>query len=366
MLPRRSNTILPNTKTDEQGLTHFFEFPKSPKDLTKLVDRDENKFLGGGSFGDVYMGIWKDKVLEAKRGKIVVKVMRLSGSIDSKTTAKHQKKLRRELAVWQNLDHPNIVPFVGTALISGSLPSIVSAWMSQGDLSSYLIKEPNVSRDQMAIDIAQGLKYLHGLHPCIIHGDLKPDNVLIDEGGSARLCDFGLSRMIDDSALWQTSATTAQGTVRWESPELLSGAQPTVTTQADIYAYAMTCFEVYSGLIPFHRYRNDWVVMNAVLIDNEIPERMTVSYTINNDLWDLWTQCWDRNSSNRPTASNILDRMAHIECAQRIDCSDRTGPETRSRSASIASTTSTKASHHSPPPSVEILPNVFSRLWYPT
>jgi serine/threonine protein kinase len=70
---------------------------------------------------------------------------------------------------------------------------------------------------------------------------LAQDNVLIDKKGMPRLCDFGLSRMLEDTTLWNTSATSAPGTVRWKAPELLSGEQQTVTSKSDIYAYGMTC-----------------------------------------------------------------------------------------------------------------------------
>jgi serine/threonine protein kinase len=65
--------------------------------------------------------------------------------------------------------------------------------------------------------------------------------VLIDENGTARLCDFGLSRINADASLWQTSATRAPGTFRWKSPELLSADQSKVTTHSDMYAFGMTC-----------------------------------------------------------------------------------------------------------------------------
>jgi serine/threonine protein kinase len=52
--------------------------------------------------------------------------------------------------------------------------------------------------------------------------------------------------MIEETTLWQTSATTAPGTVRWKAPELLSGKQQTVTAESDMYAFAMTCFVSYT------------------------------------------------------------------------------------------------------------------------
>jgi serine/threonine protein kinase len=66
--------------------------------------------------------------------------------------------------------------------------------------------------------------------------------VLVDEDGVGGLCDFGLSRMIEEATLWNTSATSAPGTTRWKSPEILSGDQVTVTMHSDMYAFGMTCF----------------------------------------------------------------------------------------------------------------------------
>jgi hypothetical protein len=60
-------------------------------DLTSIVVRDEHQYLGGGAFGDVYKGIWKDDTLGSKHGNIVVKVLRSTGSIDTKILARRLK-----------------------------------------------------------------------------------------------------------------------------------------------------------------------------------------------------------------------------------------------------------------------------------
>lgn len=79
-------------------------------------------------------------------------------------------------------------------------------------------------------------------------------NVLVNAQGHGCLCDFGLSRMSEDT-LWDTSATQAAGSLRWSAPELLRAEQKHVTKESDIYAYAMTCFvclaAILSGLLSF-------------------------------------------------------------------------------------------------------------------
>ena len=65
--------------------------------------------------------------------------------------------------------------------------------------------------------------------------------MLINARGQPCLVDFGISRMMVDQTLWATSSTQAQGTVRWQAPELLDGSQSRVTTTSDVYSFAMTC-----------------------------------------------------------------------------------------------------------------------------
>jgi len=153
------------------------------------------------------------------------------------------------------------------------------------------------------------LEYLHGLDPPIIHGDLKADNVLIDQRGVARLCDFGLSRMLeDDVSLWKTSALSAPGTLRWKAPELLSGNQKTVTTQSDMYAFAMTCYEAYTGQAPFYQY-NEFAVWKAVVDEGQLPGRPSGPECFTDQMWNLCTKCWAKDPLFRPTASQALEYL---------------------------------------------------------
>jgi len=87
---------------------------------------------------------------------VAVKVLRSTGIAKRDQLTKRVKEIKRELAVWQSLEHENIVPFIGIAIISGCLLSVVSGWMPQGTLRAFLMENQEHLRDKLAADIARG------------------------------------------------------------------------------------------------------------------------------------------------------------------------------------------------------------------
>jgi len=117
--------------------------------------------------------------------------------------------------------------------------------------------------------------------------------------------------MLEESSLWQSSASTAPGTLRWKSPELMSGIQKTVTPESDMYAYGMTSLEVFTENIPFSQYTNDCQVLFAVQMRGEIPLRPeNPRYLMDENIWRLWQGCWNKDTSKRPSASDVLNIFA--------------------------------------------------------
>jgi serine/threonine protein kinase len=129
--------------------------------------------------------------------------------------------------------------------------------------------------------------------------------------------------MIVDETLWDTSATTAPGTVRWKAPELMDPMNPQtmVSTQADVYAFAMTSLvslddriihnlltsyqELLTGKPPFYpEFRNDGMVLLAVVNRCKIPSRPAKD-TVHDLLWEQWVRCWSRDPNLRPLMSQL-------------------------------------------------------------
>lgn len=139
----------------------------------------------------------------------------------------------------------------------------------------------------------------------------------------ACLADFGVSIVATESCFkWSGVGVSRTGTLRWLAPELLDGSCPHNTLQTDIYAFACVCYEVrkfpdtyhdclsdrpqlYSGNIPFHDLKRDGQVI--VLVSQ--GHRPTRPGHISNGMWSLIQECWEQETSGRPTSREIMDRL---------------------------------------------------------
>jgi len=161
------------------------------------------------------------------------------------------------------------------------------------------------------LDVAQGLAYLHGELINIIHGDLKGHNILISASRRACIADFGLAAAKDSMPVDMTKTTIGSaGTMRWRAPELLLGEEPN-TYASDVYAFAMVCYEMFSGEYPFQNLTD--FKFNSALMLGKRPSRPshTLSGTrgLNADVWHLIEACWSQHPGDRPIASQIVKSL---------------------------------------------------------
>ncbi|KAF9232606.1 kinase-like domain-containing protein, partial [Melanogaster broomeanus] len=225
----------------------------------------------------------------------------------------------RERGIWRRLDHPNIVPLLGTAngaMFNSKHPCMVSMWMPHGTLKSY-IRESGARLaigDRLQLvsivrfvehwltisqikGIAAGLEYLHAKN--IVHGDLHPDNVLIDGEYNARLTDFGLTQVLGPAGL--SPDRLRPGAIMWAAPELLRDdpdPNPKATVKSDIYSLGSVILFVLSGALP-------WPTRTGIqqkLREGQNPQRPE-SLAISDEIWNFIQKCWSPLSpSARPTA----------------------------------------------------------------
>ncbi|KAJ7040824.1 kinase-like domain-containing protein [Mycena alexandri] len=121
------------------------------------------------------------------------------------------QRLKREAEIWAQLNHKNVVPFLGMAHGIGG-PVLVSPLYELGNIGMFLSKRPEANRSDIVLGIAAGLEYLHAHE--VVHGDLKLQNVLVDDSGTPFICDFGISKIINRHGF----TTVGVGTLPYMAP----------------------------------------------------------------------------------------------------------------------------------------------------
>ncbi|XP_057967876.1 G-type lectin S-receptor-like serine/threonine-protein kinase At2g19130 [Malania oleifera] len=192
--------------------------------------------LGGGGFGSVFKGIMPDFT--------VVAVKKLE------SISQGEKQFRIEISTIGTIQHVNLVRLQGFCS-EGTNKLLVYDYMPNGSLDSHLFHKKDSSkvlswniRFQIALGIARGLLYLHEkCRDCILHCDIKPENILLDAGFYPQVADFGLAKLVGRN--FSRVLTTLRGTRGYLAPEWFSGVA--ITAKADVYSYGMMLFELISG-----------------------------------------------------------------------------------------------------------------------
>jgi len=254
--------------------------------------------LGYGGFSDIYRGEWCGN----ENGMpVVVKIFRVNIKEQSEKTLAVERRLKRESAVWSTLSHPNVLPFLG--LYNGPEHSVgmISPLMERGNIMDHLRRFPSTDRSLLIRDIASGLAYLHSKG--IVHGDLNGHNVLVDDNGKACLSAFGLSHILEPVS----EHFPIGESVRWTAPELLHQCESRETPASDVYSFACTCYEIYTGNPPFYNIPSMFDVILAVY-NHQHPPRPSSTH-ISAPIWDLMESCWDCGPDARPRAIDIYDSL---------------------------------------------------------
>ncbi|KAF8288403.1 kinase-like protein [Clavulina sp. PMI_390] len=164
------------------------------------------------------------------------------------------------------------------------------------------------------VGTARGIVYLHSRNPPIIHGDIHPGNILIDETGSPLLCDFGRSRIRHEVS--RKSNREEGGRTRFLAPELSDdqGGHFSQTQESDVFALAMTFLNVWSREPPFPETGN-WYQLITAVRNGERPARPTASVKLgsasHDEFWTLLVEMWAHEKAERPRSEKVLES---VEC----------------------------------------------------
>ncbi|KAL1803484.1 hypothetical protein DCAR_0935185 [Daucus carota subsp. sativus] len=281
----------------------------------------QDNILGKGGFGTVYSGELHDGT------KIAVKRME-SGVMSEKGL----DEFKSEIAVLTKVRHRNLVVLLGYCL-DGNERLLVYEYMPQGTLSRYLFSWEEeglkplewTKRLTIALDVARGVEYLHGLaQQSFIHRDLKPSNILLGDDMRAKVADFGLVRLAPDGKA--SLVTRLAGTFGYLAPEYAVTGR--VTTKIDVFSFGVILMELITGrraldetqqedsvhLVPWFRrmHLNKETFRKAIDPTIVVDEEVLASIST---IAELAGHCCAREPHQRPDMShavNVLSSLAEL------------------------------------------------------
>ncbi|KDO28392.1 TKL/DRK protein kinase [Saprolegnia parasitica CBS 223.65] len=253
--------------------------------------------IGGGSYGAVYAGKWLGT-------DVAIKQLFLNALGE-----KVLKDFHKECDLMRQLRHPNIVLFLGSSAQPPNL-FLVTELLAKGSLFDIYHAESRIEDAskhykrvlQAAADMARGMAYLHSLSPPLIHRDMKSPNIMVDSHWVAKIGDFGLSRIKDE-----TKTMTKCGSPLWVAPEILQGHR--FAEGCDIFSFGIIVWEVVSWSEPYPDMSSKDVMRNVAMngLRPAIPESCPP------DLGLLLGQCWRNEPDDRPSFAVILDRLTSMQ-----------------------------------------------------
>jgi len=258
--------------------------------------------IGAGGMARVFLG--RDEVLDRP---VAVKILRFRHT-DSDVGA----RFSREGRTAARLSHPNIVQVydAGEGEFEGQNASyIVMEYVSGGDLSKLINDRGTIPPDdlvKLGEAVASGLAHAH--ERGIIHRDIKPHNILIDENGRPKLTDFGIARALDATTSNHTRTGAYLGTALYSAPEQLQGEK--VTPKSDIYSLGATLYQAATGKPPFS---GTPISVANQHVSKPPPSPRELNAAIGGELEDLILACLAKDPDDRPTAEELRSRLAGFD-----------------------------------------------------
>ena len=228
-------------------------------ELAKTIGRYViDRTLGQGAMGVVYLA--DDPLLKRR---VAVKVVRAAGEERAHALSRFQ----REAEISAQLNHPNIVTIFDVGEEPGVGPFITMEYVEGHELSLY-IRDGSLELETRFAILIQTMRALRAAHRhAIVHRDVKPENILVAEDGRVKLMDFGIARTM---APLPAGPGEFLGSPAYSAPELLRGSEP--TPSSDRYSFAVTAFELLTGLLP-HPGDSVPAVVSHVLMEEPVFPR---------------------------------------------------------------------------------------------
>ncbi|KAM1691427.1 hypothetical protein ACFX15_032506 [Malus domestica] len=287
----------------------WFSYDELKKCTNNFSDSNE---IGSGGYGKVYRGMLSDgQVIAIKRAR----QGSMQGGVEFTT----------EIELLSRVHHKNVVGLLGFCFEQGE-QMLVYEYMPNGTLRESLSGRSGIHlnwkrRLQITLGSARGLAYLHELaNPPIIHRDVKSTNILLDEHLTAKVTDFGLSKLVNDSGEGHVS-TQVKGTLGYMDPEYYMTQQ--LTEKSDVYSFGVVMLELITARQPIEK--GKYIVREVQLVMDKNDEehyglRELTDRNIRNSgtligfgrFLELAMQCVEESAADRPTMSELVKAIETI------------------------------------------------------
>ncbi|WVZ49578.1 hypothetical protein U9M48_000920 [Paspalum notatum var. saurae] len=284
----------------------------------------KTKIVGEGAHGVVY------KVTLDVGGRAATVAVKRCKAIDES----RKKEFVQELVILCHLSHPNIVKLVGCCL-EFEAPMLVYEFMQNGNLNQLLHGRPRrrlslLTRLRIAAESAEALAHLHThhVHP-VLHGDVKPENILLADAWIAKVSDFGCSTIKDNVQV------VPKGTLAYLDPEFLHTFQ--LTDKGDVYSFGVVLVELLTRKKPRSTSKEDknmaWIFQESMsqgtlheLLDKDIVPEGESNMVLIKQVAELASRCLAVPCATRPSMEQVAqqlrqlkDQLVEVECPQEVD-----------------------------------------------
>ena len=213
------------------------------------------------------------------------------------------ERFRREAQAVASLDHPNILPIYEVNESEDGLPFFSMKFAEKGSLHENVASLRDEPRKcvQLMVKVARAVEYAHSRG--VLHRDIKPGNILLNDRGEPLVSDFGLAKLLDGSSDLTRSLTTL-GTAGFIAPEQADGAPGDVTPAADVYSLGAVLFNLLAGRPPFLGSNPVSVIRKAS--ETQAPKLRSLVPSLSRDLETICARCLERNPKARYQSAGDL------------------------------------------------------------
>lgn len=228
--------------------------------LPEISGYDVLRCLDLGGQGSVFLAY------QGNTGRrVAIKLLRDVGG----NRGQHRERLRREATFLSQLHHPNIVTIHDIGESNGQL-FLVTDFIDGVPIDDFVNLQGASVREivELVVKVCDAMAVAHTAG--VIHRDIKPQNIVVDQNSQPYVVDFGLAQSVDDSLPRISEADAVVGTVEYLPPERITGHRP--DTRSDVYALGMVLYECIADCLPFDG-ENRAAMLHAIVYDEPIPLR---------------------------------------------------------------------------------------------